>query len=64
MSLNLSIVCHDRGFSQEGEPEKVARVIGEILPFILAKYGVDAPASKRNQGPDSRDERLSPRFQK
>lgn len=39
MALRMDVVCTDR-CSANDRREKTVRAIGEILPFVLAKYGV------------------------
>jgi hypothetical protein len=49
MSIYLDVVWTNRQFGPLDQEETAVRVIGEILPFVLAKYGIDqiAPAKPR-----------------
>lgn len=42
MPLQLQVVCTDRRTRLPLQEEKRLQVIGEILPFVLAKYGAEA----------------------
>ena len=42
MALQLDVVCTDVRISAQCRQEKTVRVIGEILPLVLAKYGLGA----------------------
>jgi hypothetical protein len=44
MSINLDVVCVDRQITALHSQEGTVQVIGEILPFILAKYGIEQVA--------------------
>ena len=41
MSVTLEIVCTDRQIDAFERQEITVRAIGEILPYVLAKYGID-----------------------
>jgi hypothetical protein len=40
MSLYLDVVCTEAQLTSYERQEKSVQVIGEILPYVLAKYGV------------------------
>lgn len=40
MSIHLDVVCEDPQISALERQEKTVRVISEILPFVLGKYGI------------------------
>jgi hypothetical protein len=40
MSLYLDVVCTEAKLTSYERQEKSVHVIGEILPYVLAKYGV------------------------
>ena len=59
MGLHLDVVCTDFRVSAQQRQQQTLRVIGEILPLVLAKYGVAplaVPATKvhKQAGPVSR----------
>ena len=41
MSIHLDVVCEDPQTTALERQEKMVQVIGEILPFVLGKYGID-----------------------
>ena len=41
MSIHLDVVCEDPQTTALERQEKMVQVIGEILPFVLSKYGID-----------------------
>jgi hypothetical protein len=49
MALRVEVVCTDLNARPRVSEEKRMQVIGEILPFVLAKYG--AKAFSRPRGP-------------
>jgi len=49
MALRLEVVCTDIDAHPRVSEEKRMQVIGEILPFVLEKYG--AKAFSRPRGP-------------
>jgi len=51
MPLNLDVVCTEPQLPQLDRQEKVAQVIGEILPFVLAKYGIEFQSTPRTEVP-------------
>ena len=61
MSLHLDVICEPH-VSLEERASQTVRVIGEVLPFVLAKYGVRgsiayaAGESAVGQGPARRFE--------
>ncbi len=60
MPLQLQVVCTDRLARTPLQEEKRLQVIGEILPFVLAKYGAQA-FSRPHAQDESR--RFSRRFE-
>ena len=42
MALHLNVVCTDLRITSRDRQKKTVQVIGEILPLVLAKYGVGA----------------------
>jgi hypothetical protein len=40
MALYLDVVCTEARLNSSERQEKTVRMIGEILPYVLAKYGV------------------------
>jgi hypothetical protein len=46
MSLFLDVVCTDRQLSLPEVRQKKVRAIGEILPFVFAKYGIGQAACR------------------
>jgi hypothetical protein len=48
MPLHLDVVC-DPLLSTQERTEQTVRVIGEILPFVLAKYGVGNKPARTNR---------------
>ncbi len=61
MPLQLEVLCTDRPTRPSLSEEKRMQVIGEILPFVLAKYG--ARAFERRQL-EREPKRASQRFQR
>ena len=51
MSLYLDVVCTESRIPTRDRQEKTVRVIGEILPYVLAKYGVCDPLSALRKAP-------------
>ena len=51
MPLNLDVVCAERQLPQLHSQAKVVQVIGEILPFVLAKYGIEFQPTVRAEVP-------------
>ena len=47
MALRLEVVCTDIDAHPRVSEEKRMQVIGEILPFVLAKYGTKAFSQPR-----------------
>ena len=47
MALRLEVVCTDINARARVSEEKRMQVIGEILPFVLAKYGAKAFSQPR-----------------
>jgi hypothetical protein len=45
MSICLDVVCMDHQIDTPERQENTVRVIGEILPFVLLKYGIDQIAA-------------------
>jgi hypothetical protein len=41
MSINLEVVSVDRQIDGLHRQERKVQVIGDILPFVLRKYGID-----------------------
>ncbi|MBI3838562.1 MAG: hypothetical protein HY288_11605 [Planctomycetia bacterium] len=54
LSIDLDIVCTDRQIGAPDRRENTVRVIGEILPFVIAMYGIDPvdrqPDASRESG--------------
>jgi hypothetical protein len=50
MSLYLDVVCTDAQIDASQRREQTVRVIGEILPFVLGKYGI-APHDRHGDAP-------------
>ena len=48
--INFGVVCVEPNVNLLHRQEKTVRAIREILPIVLAKYGIDqiAPAEPRN----------------
>jgi hypothetical protein len=44
MSLHLDVVC-EQGLSFEDRQSKTIRVIAEVLPLVLAKYGIGSASA-------------------
>lgn len=42
MALRLDVVCTDLRIPSRERQTQTVRVLGEILPLVLAKYGVGA----------------------
>ena len=40
MSVYLDVVCSESNLSPAEDRQQKLRVIGEILPFVFAKYGI------------------------
>jgi hypothetical protein len=40
MAIILDVVCTDRQLSLPAERQKKVRAIGEILPYVFARYGI------------------------
>lgn len=59
MSLHLDVVCEPTMPASERQ-QQTTLVIGEILPFVLAKYGVGTQPDRRTQSSQAPD-RCSPR---
>ena len=47
MGLQLQVVCTDRRLGERQREEQRLRVIGELLPFVLAKYECLSPLPVR-----------------
>jgi hypothetical protein len=45
MSLHLDVIC-DSELSSEDRSLQTVRAIAEILPFVLAKYGIGQQAGR------------------
>jgi hypothetical protein len=50
MALHLDVVCEETMTAQDRQKQTI-RVIGEILPFVLAKYGVGSQSAQRFNAP-------------
>jgi hypothetical protein len=65
MSLHLDVVCEPH-VSMEERKSQTVRAIAEVLPFVLAKYGVNALSARCSGASSSGDESAwkgsSPRF--
>jgi hypothetical protein len=53
MSLYLDVVCTESRLTSYERQEKSVQAIGEILPYVLAKYGVSNKLPARNVLPPS-----------
>ncbi len=42
MSINLEIVCTNQRIGILDRGENTVRMIGEILPLVIARYGIDS----------------------
>jgi hypothetical protein len=64
MTLHLDVVCDGPALTVPEKSDKAARVIGELLPFVLAKYGVGSSSSqaKRAQHKTAVRPQTAPRF--
>lgn len=48
MPLNLSIVFNEPQRLQLDRPQESVQVIGDLLPLVLARYGIETqPAARR-----------------
>jgi hypothetical protein len=60
MAVHLDVIC-EPSVSRDARQSQTIRVIAEVLPFVLAKYGISAVSARcAADGPDYRD--ASPRF--
>ena len=55
MALFLDVVCTDTRISRPERRENTVRVIGEILPFVIAKYGIGRVAGRAEDSRKSSD---------
>ena len=62
MALHLNVVCDDQDVFAPERTGKVVRMLGEILPFILAKYGVETATPGPDEDQHWLPERRSSRF--
>jgi hypothetical protein len=54
MPYHLDIICTDSEQSPGERPERFVRVIGEILPYVLAKYSLHDSSDQSAVSPASR----------
>lgn len=59
MPLHLDVVC-DPLLPPRVRQQQTVQVLGEILPYVLAKYGVGTKPDRRTQVSQSLDHRSKP----